>query len=174
MSSRGDTVTVTLYYGSTTVAVTGESATVTVPPHETHRTHRTHRLCHGHVVVIVPYAHFLGIPSLLKKRIFGSNQMRVPHGLTHLASCDFNAVFCIVYGDNSFRARRKLDTLSTILSSFSSRYQVRQVHRNQQHFYLLEWFPAVFPLLLPAGPLPLCIAHASQAFQAARWSHRRP
>ncbi len=27
--------------------------------------------------------------------------MRAPHGLTHFALCDFNAVFCIIYCDNT-------------------------------------------------------------------------
>jgi hypothetical protein len=47
----------------------------------------------------------------MKKKIFGSNQIRVPHGLTPFASCDFNAVFCIIYCNNTQKTAFELDEI---------------------------------------------------------------
>jgi hypothetical protein len=40
---------------------------------------------HTSTHILIPYAHFLRVPSLMKKKIFGSNKIRVPHGLAHFA-----------------------------------------------------------------------------------------
>jgi hypothetical protein len=103
-----------------------------------------------------------------KKRL-KLNQSPPRHGLTHFASCDFTALYCIIYCDttpkNSFRARRKLCTTSTIfiLPSFLGTKYARYL-RISNNLICLRGFPAVFSLLLPADPLPLCTAHAFQAF----------
>jgi hypothetical protein len=76
----------------------------------------------------IPYADFSRVPSLMKKKIFGSNQVRVPHGLTPFASwvmrfqCGFLYHLLQQHPENSFRARRNLYTTCIILSSLSSRY----------------------------------------------------
>jgi hypothetical protein len=54
----------------------------------------------------------------MKKKIFGSNQTRFPHGLTHFTSCNFNVVFCIIYCNNTQKIAFELDKIYIQLPSF--------------------------------------------------------
>ena len=66
----------------------------------------------GHILL----THFLGVPSLMEKKILGLNfeLTRVPHRLTHFASFDSYAIFCAMYCDdtkeNSFQACKSSDS----------------------------------------------------------------
>ncbi len=57
----------------------------------------------------IPYAHFLRVPSLMNFFFFASNKIGVPHGLAHFASCDCDAVVCVIYCNNTQKIAFKLD-----------------------------------------------------------------
>ena len=103
---------------------------------------------------------------LFLKKVFRSNEIRVPHRWTHFASCNCNAVFCIIYCDNTKKIAFQLNEKYVQLSPFYLWYSVRQVAT-----FLFAWgvsccFPTTTTTLSldfnSDWPLPLSLSLGSR------------